>query len=83
LDVMGTIILRLFDPCYSQSPSLTDFTHPYGLIGLKISTAADESGWGLGPVYFISLFNFKSSLVLSLILLYLYIHSYFYHRDNN
>jgi hypothetical protein len=50
LDVIGTKILRLFAPCYSQSPPQADFTPPNGFLGLEISIATAESRWGLGLV---------------------------------
>jgi hypothetical protein len=47
---------------------------PHGFLGPEISTATAESGWGLGFVYIISLFTFKSSIVLSIITLCLYMY---------
>jgi hypothetical protein len=46
---------------------------PHGFLGLEISAATAENRWGLGFVYIISLFTFESSIVLSLISLYVYI----------
>jgi hypothetical protein len=37
-------------PIYSQSLTTANFTPPYGFLGLEISTATAESGWGLGCV---------------------------------
>jgi hypothetical protein len=39
---------------------------PFGFLGLEISTATAESGWGLGFVYIISLFTFESTVALFL-----------------
>jgi hypothetical protein len=49
LDEVGSKNLKNFAPCYSQSPGppLTDFTPPYGFLGLEIATATAESGRGL------------------------------------
>jgi hypothetical protein len=68
--------LKTFDPCYSQSPSLTDFTRRYGLIGLKISTATSKRGEG-------GLALFTTSLCLSLIILYLYNNTFSPIKNNN
>jgi hypothetical protein len=43
---------------------------PADFLGLKISTATAESGWGLGFLYIISFFTFGSSIVLSPFTLY-------------
>jgi hypothetical protein len=40
-------------------------------MGLDISTATAESGWGLGFVYIITLFTFESSMFFSQLKLYL------------
>jgi hypothetical protein len=69
LDVIGTVNLKTFAPCHSQSPSPADFSPPYGFLGLDISNATAESGWRLGFVYIISLFTFERSIALSLITL--------------
>jgi hypothetical protein len=69
LDVIGTINLKTFAPCHSQSPSPADFSPPYGFLGLDISNATAESGWELGFIYIISLFTFESGIALSLITL--------------
>jgi hypothetical protein len=62
------------------TPPPADFTPPCGFLGLEISTAtAEKSGWGYGFVYFISLFTFESSIVISRITLCLYINIYFPH----
>jgi hypothetical protein len=36
LVLIGTKILRLFNPCYSQSLLLVDFTSTFGFVGLDI-----------------------------------------------
>jgi hypothetical protein len=70
LDVIGTINLKTFAPCHSQSPSPADFSPPYGFLGLDISTATAESGWGLGFIYIISSFTFKITVALFFFLLH-------------
>jgi hypothetical protein len=49
---------------------------PHGFLGLEVSTAITESGWGLDFVYIISLFTNKSIIVLSLITRTLYLYVY-------
>jgi hypothetical protein len=49
-----------------KSPPQADFTPPYGFLGLEISTATAESGWGLVFVYIISLFTYVSLITLYL-----------------
>jgi hypothetical protein len=46
--------LKVFAPCFSQSPPPADFA---GFLELEISIATAESWWGLGFVFFISFFN--------------------------
>ncbi len=46
--------------------------HPYGFLGLEISTAIAESRYGLGFVYITSLFTFEGCIALSLNTLYLH-----------
>jgi hypothetical protein len=55
----------------------------HGFLGLEISTATAESRWGLGFVYILSLFTFQSSIVISLITLFLNIFISFSHRNKN
>jgi hypothetical protein len=40
--------------------TVADFTPPYGFLGLEISAATAESGWGFGFVYIIFLFTCES-----------------------
>ncbi len=56
---------------------------PYVFLGLEISTAIAESMWRFDFVYIISLFTFDSSIVLSLITIYLYINTSYPHKNNN
>jgi hypothetical protein len=78
LDVIGTKILRLLLHAIHSHIHQLILLLPYGFLGLEISTATAESGWGLGFVYIISLFTFESSIVLSLITLYLYVNMYIF-----
>jgi hypothetical protein len=54
-----------------QSPPTANFTPPYGFLGLHKFTATAENGQGAWFSYIISLFTFQSSIVLSLITIYL------------
>jgi hypothetical protein len=75
--------LKIFDPCYSQSPPPADFTPPYGFLGLENSTATAESGPGLGFVLHISLFTFNRSIGLSLLTPYFFMQKSSPYRNHN
>jgi hypothetical protein len=53
--------------------SSSGFYSLYGYLGLQISAAIAESGWGLDIVYIIFLFNFERSIVPPLITIYLHV----------
>ncbi len=52
------------DSMYSQSPPPADFSSAYGFLGLEISIATAESGWGRGFAYIFSLFTYESRIAL-------------------
>ncbi len=52
LDVIGTKILVLFAPCYSQSPSPADFTPLYSFLGLEIQKQQLKEGGALLCLHF-------------------------------
>jgi hypothetical protein len=65
--------LKVFAPCYSQSPPPADFT---GFLGLEISIATAESRGGSWLCLHYLFLTFKSSIFISSITLYLYIKTY-------
>ncbi len=76
LDVIGTKILRLLLHCIHSHLHQLILLTPLGFLRLELCTATDESTWELGFVCIISLFTFESSILLSLITIYLTINTY-------
>jgi hypothetical protein len=57
----------MFAPCYSQSPPPADFTSPYGILGLEISTARAESRCGLSFVYILIILIYINIITIFLV----------------
>jgi hypothetical protein len=72
---VGTKILRLLlHAIHSHLRQLIFLLHPYGFLGLEISTAIAESRWGL------ALYTLSLSLPLIVTLFFLFLHFIYIQR---